>query len=119
MATPALMSKSEETEAVYRALMDVLEGFGKIQVQEKKTSLHITAGRAAFLGVHPRKGGLRLNIVLARPLEGPRIAKSEKVSARRFHNEVDLKAPSELDSELQAWLREAYELLAASPSDTS
>jgi len=78
-------------------------------VDLKKTSIHLVAG-SAFAGVHPQLKKLRLNIRLARKLEQERIRKVEQVSASRFHNELDLGSPTEVDGELTGWLREAYDL---------
>ena len=61
------------------------------------------------MGVHPRKNGLRLTIPLARGLPEDRIVKCEQVSARRFHNEVDLLA-GQMDPELGHWIAEAHSL---------
>lgn len=103
-----LFKGREEAGEAYAGLIPLLESLGGYVVEEKKTSLHITNGKVAFLGVHPRKNGIRLNIVLARALEGSRVAKTERVSANRFHNEVDLVAGAPLDEELSGWIREAY-----------
>jgi hypothetical protein len=106
---PALFAGNPASAAVWERLVGELDGLGALGVEEKKTSVHVTNARAAFLGVHPRKQGLRLNIVLATPLEGARVVKSERVSANRFHNEVDVKDPAEIDAELLGWIRQAYE----------
>ena len=104
---PALFANKPASAAAYLALLDALDALGEYTIEEKKTSLHVTAGKAAFLGVHPRKEGLRLNIVLARQLEGPRITKVEKPSAKVFHNELDVRASGDFDAQLRDWLREA------------
>lgn len=106
---PALLQCNRSSAAICADLFRELEAVGPYSVQEKKTSIHITNGRGAFLGLHPRKQGLRLNIVLAKALEGPKIAKSERVSANRYHNEVDVKERSDLDAELLGWIAEAYQ----------
>ncbi len=105
---PALFAGSEVQRALFHGLTGLLESIGTFEVEEKKTSLHIVAGSSAFVGVHPRKDSLRLNVVLSRSLEGDRVAKSERVSANRFHNEIDVKLLSDLDGELESWLKEAY-----------
>jgi hypothetical protein len=94
---------------IYDNLLAHLTLLGPYEVEAKKTSLHITRGRA-FLGVHPRRGGLLLNIVTPEALEDPRIKKAERVSANRWHNEVVVSSPGDLDAELLGWLRQAYEL---------
>jgi hypothetical protein len=100
---------AEETRAIWQALERRLGELGPYEVEAKKTSLHVTRGRA-FLGVHPRKGALLLNIVTAEPIESPRIKKRERVSANRVHNEVLVQSPADLDEELVGWIRAAYEL---------
>lgn len=107
-AIPDLFSANESSSRAYEALIASLGEMGPFTVEVKKTSLHLSAGKAAFLGVHPRKQGLRLNLVLSRPLEGARLAKVERVSANRYHNEIDVREPAELDAELLGWIGEAY-----------
>jgi hypothetical protein len=105
---PALFSGNPSGSAVFDALRLKLEEIGPFEIEEKKTSLHIKNQRAAFLGVHRRKAGLRLNVVLPTALESDRVVKSERVSANRWHNEIDVKDPSEVDGELLDWIRQAY-----------
>ena len=47
-----------------------------------------------------------------REIDSPRVHKSDRVSANRFHHEVKLSSPGEVDRELQGWLKDAYELSA-------
>ncbi len=102
--------KSNPTSrSIYRALLARLDRVGPYGVEGKKTSLHITNGRA-FLGVHPRKDGLMLNIVLGQPVKGPRVRKSERVSANRYHNEILLAAAGDVDDQIGGLLERAYAL---------
>lgn len=107
---PEPLAKASGSQEIYSCLLQELEKFGAFEIEEKKTCLHARAGRAAFLGIHPRREGLRLNIVLSRPLAGSRIVKSDQVSKSRFHNEIDVEVPSDIDGEVVAWLKEAYKL---------
>jgi hypothetical protein len=66
--------------------------------------------RSAFAGVLTRKSALILTIKSAAPIKNSRIMKSEKVSSSRFHQEVKLISPSEVDPLLIGWLKEAYTL---------
>ena len=83
---------------------------GDVSVSEKKTCLHVDAAGAAFLGVHPRKTGLRLTIPLDRALNSERIVKCDAASKTRFHNDVDLVEGVALDAELKGWIEDAYKL---------
>ena len=91
-------------------LLAELENLDSITIDEKKTSLHVVFNGAAFLGVHPRKDGIRINLVQDYRPNSTRIQKSEQVSKSRFHNEVDLTSEARIDEELIGWIKEAYEL---------
>jgi len=66
--------------------------------------------KSAFAGVVTRKSALILNIKSSAPIRHARIAKSEQLSASRFHQEVKLTSPAEVDPVLVGWLREAYSI---------
>ena len=106
------MEITAEVKALYEQLLEELNKFGKIVVEEKKTSFHIKGSGAAFAGVHPRKVYFILNIVAAAPIKSPRIMGREQVSAHRFHNRVKVEKPADIDKELLNWLKEAYLLTA-------
>ena len=106
------MEITAEVKALYEQLLEELNKFGKIVVEEKKTSFHIKGSGAAFAGVHPRKAYFILNIVAAAPIKSPRIMEQEQVSAHRFHNRVKVEKPADIDKELLNWLKEAYLLTA-------
>ena len=95
----------------YRALISALHAFGPFVEAPKKTSIHL-GRRSAFAGVHPRKAAILLVIRTESPIESPRIRKLERVSANRWHNEMLLSAPSEVDAEVLGWLRQGYDLSA-------
>jgi hypothetical protein len=106
--TPSIFAQRPAASQAYSRLVMLLDSIGPYRVEEKKTSLHLVAGKSAFLGVHPRKDGIRLNIVLDRELSDPSVVKVEKVSAKRWHNELDLPSDGELSPELCGWIREAH-----------
>lgn len=95
---------------LYKKIINNVESFGKINIEPKKTSLHIT-NRSAFLGVHPKKDFLELNIVSDQPIKSSRITKTEQVSTHRFHNRIRLYFLDQIDTELLTWLKQAYLLM--------
>jgi hypothetical protein len=103
-------SRSTSKE-IYAAVLSVLDRLGPYQVENNKSSLHLTRG-CAFLGVHPRTNGLTINIVTTAPLDSPRVRKAEQVSANRWHNEVLVSSLSHIDEELTSWITRAYNLAA-------
>src|SRR3954452_8353864 len=101
--------KDPIVHATYEEVLTSLRTIGEFTVEPKKTSIHLVRS-SGFAGVHPRKSYLYLNLRLDRALSGSRIAKTEQVSKNRWHNEIRLDSPEQVDEELRGWLREAYTL---------
>ena len=101
--------KSPVVREIYDRLMKALQEMGPVTEEPKKTSIHLVHG-SALVGVSTRKAALWLNIRLDRRLAGPRIHKVDQVLAGRFHNELKLTSPEEVDAELVSWLKDAYHL---------
>ena len=74
---------------------------GPFQAEVKKTSIHLLRS-TAFAQVHPRKQHLLVTIKAAAPIPGGRIVKSEQVSANRWHQDVKLAVPGDIDAEFLA-----------------
>jgi hypothetical protein len=106
--SPAIL-KTAASKAVYAKLLETIDPLGPFDVEEKKSSIHITR-RRAFASVHPRAKGLVLNLVLDKPVRNKRVHKSEQVSANRYHVEFKLESPAEIDSQLGSWIADAYAL---------
>lgn len=107
-----VFAKSEPiAEAIYDAVLAAVRKFGPVLVEEKKTSIHLVAG-SGFAGVHPRKAAILLNIRSDAAISSPRVRKVEQVSKSRFHNEMLLETPKDVDREVIGWLRAAYQLSA-------
>ena len=100
---------NEPARSIYETLLERLKSIGPFEVEPKASSLHVVH-RRAFLGVHYRKDGLLLNIVLNRPLKTDRLKASEQVSRSRYHNEVLVATPRDIDRELVGWVKEAHRL---------
>jgi uncharacterized protein DUF5655 len=100
---------SPEVRAIYDRLLKTARGFGSVQEEPKKTSIHL-ARKTAFAGVATRKNALILTLKSATDLGSPRIFKREQASAHRWHLEVRLDDPAQVDGEIEGWLKAAYEL---------
>lgn len=94
---------------IYGRLLAALGQFGPYREEPKKTSIHL-ARASGFAGIHPRKTYPYLNLRTDHPIASPRVVKREQVSKSRWHNEVKLSSPGEVDDELLGWLRAAYDL---------
>jgi len=103
--------KDPSVRKIYDQLTKSLKKFGPIIEEPKKTSIHLV-NTTALAGVATRKAHLVLTIKSDHKLTSPRIHKTEQASAKRFHHEVKLTSPAEVDDELIGWLQEAYALSA-------
>jgi hypothetical protein len=107
--TALFVGTDQLVQLTYHRLLEAVQALGPFQEEPKKTSIHLVR-TVGFAGVHPRKSSLILNLRTASGLASPRIVKSEQVSKHRFHNEVKLTSPDDIDEELRGWLKEAYAL---------
>ena len=103
--------KDPIVKKIYQHLLKHARLFGKVKEDPKKTSIHLN-NVTAFAGIATRKNAIILTIKSDQDFDSPRIHKSEQTSARRFHHEVKLTAPSDVDAELLGWLKKAYALSA-------
>jgi len=101
------VNKDSSVRALYDQLLAILQTFGPVAEDPKKTSIHLNR-KSALAGVETRKDGLLLNIKSDHQIKSPRIEKAEQVSAKRFHHKVRISSPKDLDEELKVWLKEAY-----------
>jgi len=103
--------KDPVVRKTYDQLLAVIKRFGPTVEEPKKTSIHIV-NNSALAGVATRKAHLILTIKSDRKLLSSRIHKSEQTSSSRYHHEVKLNSPSDIDDELIGWLKAAYLLSA-------
>lgn len=104
------MEMTNEVRDIYKILLEEIKKFGEVTEEEKKTSIHLVSG-TAFAGVHPRKNYFVLTIVSDSPIKSPRITKTEQVSKNRFHNELKIERPVDINAEVLGWLKSAHELM--------
>ncbi len=100
-------NKDPVVKSIYDRIVTESRKFGSVTEEPKKTSIHLV-NKSAFAGVATRKSALILNIKSSAPIKHARIQKSEQLSASRFHQEVKLTSPAEVDPVLVGWLHEAY-----------
>jgi len=109
--TDALAAAGPASLQIYQELVSALASIGAYQEEVKKTSIHLVH-RSAFAGVRLRRQHLVLTMKTDKPIQSPRISKTEQVSKNRWHVEVKLAVADDIDDELLCWLREAYVLCA-------
>src|SRR5215471_9168156 len=92
------VGKEPATRKIYDRLLKASSRFGAVTEDPKKTSIHLV-NRTAFAGVPTQKSRVILTIKSDHKLASPRIHKSEQTSANRFHHEVKLTSPDDVDGE--------------------
>ena len=102
-------NRAPEVKATYDALLEAAKKLGPVKEEAKKTSIHLVR-KSAFAGVATRKTALILTLKSDSDVTSQRIARREQASAHRWHLEIKLDGPEQVDRELLAWLRKAYEL---------
>ncbi len=103
------MTMTPPQAAIYQRLLAAAKSVGPFTEDPKKTSIHL-ARKSAFAGVATRKDAVLLTIKAAADIRSPRIVKREQVSAHRWHLEVRLEKPADVDRELKGWLKAAMAL---------
>ena len=101
------VNKDPSVRTLYDQLLSILQTFGPVAEDPKKTSIHLNR-KSALAGVETRKDYLLLNIKSDHQIKSPRIEKAEQISAKRFHHKMRIASPKDLDEELKSWLKEAY-----------
>ena len=106
-------AKSEPAvRATYDRLLETARGLGPVTEEPKKTSIHLVR-RTAFAGIATRRSSLILTLKSAADIRSPRIAKREQASANRWHVEIRLAKPADVDRQLARWIDAAYKLAMA------
>jgi hypothetical protein len=100
--------RSPHVLQIYRKIVDASFTLGPVAEDPKKTSIHLNR-RVAFAGVQTRKDALILTLKSGRDVKH-RVHKTEQTSANRWHFEVRLNDPAEVDEQILQWLHASYEL---------
>jgi hypothetical protein len=101
--------KSPQVFEIYRRIVDESESLGPVSEDPKKTSIHLNR-RVAFAGVQTRRDALILTLKSDHGIADQRIHKTEQTSANRWHFEIRLREPGDVDVQLRDWLRASYAL---------
>jgi hypothetical protein len=62
--------------------------------------------------LRPRRDGVTIYLVLPGRIDDERCTRSERISAARIGNIIPVTGPDQVDEQLQAWLRQAYQAAA-------
>ena len=104
-----LAGKTPQAIALFREFAKLAKRCGPVRVLPEKTRIAFQV-RMSFAAVSLRRDRLIGHIVLARRLENPRFTKIEYISPRNQVHSFCFHSRKELDREVLAWLREAYQV---------
>lgn len=93
----------------YRALLAAARKLGPVTEEARKTSIHLVR-KTAFAGVATRKAALVVTLKSDGDIASPRVIKHQQTSAHRWHLDVRLLSPRDVDAQFVGWLRHAYAL---------
>ena len=102
-------NRDPSVRETYNAIVQTARKLGPVKEDPKKTSIHLVR-KMAFAGIATRKTALILTLKSDSDVSNKRIARREQASANRWHLEIKLDAPEQVDKEIIAWLKHAYEL---------
>lgn len=102
-------NRDPAVRATYKRVLQAARSLGPVTEEAKKTSIHLVR-RTAFAGIATRRSSLILTLKSSTDIRSPRIEKREQTSANRWHVEIRLDTPSQVDRQLITWLGAAYEL---------
>ena len=108
-----LAKTSPELRATFEVLQAAMKRIGPYTTTALKTMITFSRDRN-FGGLTVTKNRLDLGFFLTRRLQHSRITRVEPISPHKIAHHVNLYATSDVDAELVAWLREAYETGVAS-----
>ena len=100
---------SPTVRLTYDAVLEAARALGPVAEDPKKTSIHLVRA-TAFAGVAVRQSSLTLTLKATQAINSPRVRRAEQTSANRWHVEIPLTSPTDVDRELRTWLNAAYEL---------
>jgi hypothetical protein len=99
--------RDPEVVATFHALREAAEKSGPLKVLPEKTRIAFQV-RMSFAAFSLRKHWVDGHVVLARRLESSRFRRIDLISQRNQVHVFRLHKPSEVDAEVEAWLKEAY-----------
>ena len=104
-----LAGKTPQAIALFREFAKLVKRCGPVRTLPEKTRVAFQV-RMSFAAVSLRRDRLIGHVVLARRMENPRFTKIEYISPRNHVHSFCFHSRKELDREVLAWLREAYQV---------
>lgn len=104
-----LKGKSLHVIALHKRFLELVMQCGSVIVAPNKTRIGFQV-RMIFAPVSLKQGGLNCHVVLSRRLQNPRFTRIEAISPQNHVHHFRIQSMDELDDEVHAWLKEAYQV---------
>ena len=105
-----LAGKSPHAISLYEHFSALVHDCGPVQIAPAKTRIGFQV-RMIFAAVNKLSDrALEAHVVLTRRLESPRIRRIDTMTPKCFVHHFRIESLSDLDEEVQSWLREAYQV---------
>jgi hypothetical protein len=101
------VGKTSHAIDLFQAFAKLVRSCGQVRIIPEKTRIAFQV-RMSFAAVSLRRDRIVGHVVLARRLENRRFTKVEYFSPRNHVHSFCFHSTEEMDSEVLAWLREAY-----------
>lgn len=103
-----LFAKSEpNVRKAFRKLARMVRAWGPVRMIPQKTRL-VFMTRVRFVAVYPRKRSLEIGIELPERHPSPRFHKIESYTKKMHGHYLRIHDESQLDAEVERWLRRSY-----------
>src|SRR5258708_26789182 len=100
--------KSPEVKTLYYHLLDALRQFGDFN-EVPKSSYILLKKASAFVAIYPRKSHFNLEFIVNYLISDPRLKKELVLSPHRIAYTLKIEQHSDIDEQVLAWLKDAYE----------
>jgi hypothetical protein len=94
---------------IFRKFDQMVRACGPVHMIPQKTRV-VFQVRMRFAGASPRKSYLVCSFILPREIRNTRFQKIEKYGPRSYGHYLPVRSESELDSAVERWLKEAYQV---------
>ena len=105
-----LAGKDSAITGACNKLLAIVQGFGPVQISPTKNAI-IVASKSSFLALKPKKKILDIEFLLAREMNEFPVHKTFRVSKQRVAHFVRIDKPEQIDEQLIAWLKEAFDTI--------
>ena len=94
--------------AICEAVLKILPRIGDVHVEPVRVGIFLKHGRT-FASLRMRRAGMRLLVMLPRPLDDPRLSYSRRADGTsRVAHATTLRSAAEVDGDVRSWLAESY-----------